>query len=50
VLTLEKTIKQLHRSSRQKNDLPDMLTRVLSRYARHPEKVSDNLEEGEQVL
>lgn len=50
VLTLEKTIKQLHRSSRQKNDLPDMLTRVLSRYARHPEKVSDDSEEGEQVL
>lgn len=34
VLTLEKTIKQLHRSSRQKNDLPDMLTRVLSNYAK----------------
>ncbi|MBC8209178.1 MAG: hypothetical protein H8E79_08450 [Desulfobulbaceae bacterium] len=36
VLTLEKTIKQLHRSSRQKNDLPDMLTRVLSRYVHKP--------------
>lgn len=34
VLTLEKTIKQLHRSSRQKNDLPDMLTKVLSKYSR----------------
>lgn len=32
VLTLEKTLKQLHRSSRQKNDLPDMLTKVLSNY------------------
>lgn len=32
VLTLEKTIKQLHRSSRQKNDLPDMLTNVLRSY------------------
>ncbi|MCF8056573.1 MAG: hypothetical protein K9K37_08030 [Desulfocapsa sp.] len=32
VLTLEKTIKQLQRSSRQKNDLPDMLTSVLSGY------------------
>lgn len=31
-LNLEKTIKQLHRSSRQKNDLPDMLTTVLSNY------------------
>lgn len=50
VLSLEKTIKQLHRSSRQKNDLPDMLTRVLSRYTKHPEKMSDAMEEGEQVL
>jgi hypothetical protein len=32
VLTLEKTLKQLHRSSRQQNDLPDMLMRVLSNY------------------
>ena len=32
VLTLEKTIKQLKRSSRQKNDLPDMLTTVLQSY------------------
>ncbi len=32
VLTLEKTNKQLHRSSRQKNDLPDMLTNVLRGY------------------
>jgi nitrogen regulatory protein PII len=32
VLTLEKTIKQLQRSSRQKNDLPDMLTSVLNSY------------------
>lgn len=31
-LNLEKTTKQLHRSSRQRNDLPDMLTRVLSKY------------------
>lgn len=36
VLTLEKTLKQLHRSSRQQNDLPDMLTRVLSKYSRQP--------------
>lgn len=32
-LTLEKTIKQLKRSSRQKNDLPDMLTTVLQSYS-----------------
>jgi len=35
VLTLDKTLKQLHRSSRQKNDLPDMLTRVLSNYRKN---------------
>jgi len=34
VLTLEKTLKQLHRSSRQQNDLPDMLTRVLGKYSK----------------
>lgn len=32
-LTLEKTLTQLWRSSRQKNDLPDMLAQVLSNYA-----------------
>jgi len=32
-LTLGKTLKQLDRSSRQKNDLPDMLSRVLSNYS-----------------
>lgn len=32
-ITLEKTLTQLHRSSRQKNDLPDMLVEVLSNYA-----------------
>lgn len=31
-LTIEKIIKQLQRSSRQKKDLPDMLTRILSNY------------------
>lgn len=50
VLSLEKTIKQLHRSSRQKNDLPDMLTRVLSRYVRHPENISDGIEDDERFL
>jgi hypothetical protein len=34
VLTLEKTLKQIHRSSRQKNDLPDMLAKVLSKYCK----------------
>jgi len=50
VLSLEKTIKQLHRSSRQKNDLPDMLTRVLSRYSKYPEKVADGLEGDDLVV
>lgn len=35
VLTLDKTLKQLRRSSRQKNDLPDMLSSVLSNYRRN---------------
>jgi hypothetical protein len=38
ILTLEKTIKQLHRSSRQKNDLPDMLTSVLRNYSKEVEE------------
>ena len=33
-LTLEKTLTQLQRSSRQKNDLPEMLGRVLSNYCK----------------
>ena len=32
VLTLDKTLKQLGRSSRQRNDLPDMLSSVLANY------------------
>ena len=36
VITLEKTLKQMHRSSRQKNDLPDMLARVLCNYCKKP--------------
>jgi len=32
VLTLDKTLKQILRSSRQTNDLPDMLARILSKY------------------
>ncbi|THB79698.1 MAG: hypothetical protein D6B25_00665 [Desulfobulbaceae bacterium] len=32
VLTLEKALKQMRRSSRQTNDLPDMLASVLSNY------------------
>ena len=33
-LTFDKCLKQIQRSSRQKNDLPDMLYGVLSRYHR----------------
>ncbi len=47
VLNLEKTLKQLHRSSRQQNDLPDMLTRVLSKYCKQPQPDnSDNSKTG----
>lgn len=35
VLTLDKTLKQLRRSSRQKNDLPEMLSNVLSNYRKN---------------
>lgn len=35
-LTLEKTLTQLRRSSRQPNDLPDMLSRVLTKYSHTP--------------
>jgi hypothetical protein len=31
-LTLEKTLTQLKRSSRQPNDLPDMLGKILAKY------------------
>lgn len=32
-LTLEKTLTQLHRSSRQPDDLPEMLGKILARYS-----------------
>ena len=35
-LTFDKCLKQIQRSSRQKNDLPDMLFGVLNRYHRPP--------------
>lgn len=41
-LTLEKTLNQLQRSSRQRNDLPDMLAKVLGNYSREPEKVKSS--------
>lgn len=34
ILTLEKCMKQIQRSSRNKNDLPDMLYRILNRYTK----------------
>jgi len=37
-LTLEKTLNQLLRSSRQRNDLPDMLAKVLGNYAQKTEE------------
>jgi len=40
-LTLEKTLRQLRRSSRQKNDLPDMLSQVLSNYSKKEKPESD---------
>jgi len=40
-LTMEKTLTQLHRSSRQRDDLPDMLVKVLSNYANQPEDIAN---------
>jgi len=37
-LTLDKCLKQIQRSSRQRNDLPDMLYRVLDQYKKEPEE------------
>lgn len=39
-LTMEKTLTQLHRSSRQRDDLPDMLVKVLSNYVNQPEDLA----------
>lgn len=39
-LTLEKTLTQLRRSSRQRNDLPDMLAKVLGNYSKRPEDIT----------
>lgn len=38
-LTLEKTLTQLYRSSRQRNDLPEMLVDVLSKYSGSPDEI-----------
>lgn len=38
-LTLEKTLVQLQRSSRQRNDLPDMLAKVLANYSKKQDEV-----------
>jgi len=40
-LTLEKTLTQLKRSSRQPNDLPDMLGKVLAKYIQKTSKTID---------
>lgn len=40
-LTLEKTLTQLNRSSRQRNDLPEMLAQVLSHYTKKQNLYSD---------
>lgn len=42
-ITLEKTLTQLDRSSRQSNDLPEMLVRVLSKYSTKPQATTDDV-------
>lgn len=46
-ITLEKTLTQLGRSSRQPNDLPDMLGKVLSNY--NKESVEEEKKEGSRL-
>jgi hypothetical protein len=41
-LTMDKCLKQIQRSSRQKNDLPDMLFGVLSRYHNEYRETDNN--------
>lgn len=38
-LTLETTLTQLLRSSRQRNDLPEMLVGILNKYCRKPQEI-----------
>lgn len=40
-LTLEKTLIQLERSSRQPNDLPDMLGKILAKYQKRKDPATD---------
>ena len=45
-LTLEKILSQLHRSSRQQNDLPEMLGRVLGNYSTRPPETKTQEQEN----
>jgi len=48
-LTLAKCLKQIQRSSRQRDDLPDMLYRVLSRYTDEPgHEITDTHQAGQE--
>ena len=44
-LTLEKTLTQLNRSSRQRNDLPEMLGAVLEKYSEKPQEIKKEADE-----
>ena len=44
VLTLDKTVKQLRRSSRQRNDLPDMLSSILANYRKSDVEESEEMD------
>jgi len=47
-LTLPKCLKQIQRSSRQRDDLPHMLYRVLSRYADEPDQPNDDQQQEDK--
>jgi hypothetical protein len=49
-LTLEKTLTQLERSSRQPNDLPEMLGKVLANYKKSTSTSSDSETANEQTV
>ena len=49
-LTLEKTFTQLKRSSRQPNDLPDMLGKLLANYNKKPSTPNDKKTVDEEAI
>lgn len=49
-LTLEKILTQLKRSSRQPNDLPDMLGKILAKYSKQTSERQDPTSEEDEIV